>query len=92
MQYKKYFIELISSFLAGELSREEVAHQVAMELPIDNDYRKDIELMENCEMALRHINEHGYWTTETELEYYLLCLKGDKQFSHKIRDDLLASL
>ncbi|MDY0164539.1 hypothetical protein [Desulfobotulus sp.] len=89
MNYKEFFITLIAQFLSGGISREQVAHEVAMELPIDSVYSDHIELMENCEWALRHINEPDYWTTENELQYYLSCLKGDEQFSIEERDRLL---
>ena len=89
MDYKEFFIKLISQFLTGRLSRKEVAHAVAMELPIDSSYDSDVELMENCEWGLRHIDEPDYWTTENELRYYLSCLKGDKHFSVAARDGLL---
>ena len=89
MEYKALFIELLSTFLSGNSSRKEIAHKIAMELPIDSNYVNDIELMENCEWALRHINEPDYWTNETELRYYLTCLKGDNQFSVDERNNLL---
>ncbi len=91
MDYKKFFIKLISYFLSEKLSRKEVAHTVAMELPIDKVYDNDIELLENCEWGLRHIDEPDYWTTENELRYYLSCLKGDEEFSVAARDRLLNS-
>lgn len=80
MDYKGFFIELISSFLSGSLSKEEVEHKIAMELPIDSLYKNDTELMNNCEWAIRHINEPDYWTIEAELQYYLSCLKGYEEF------------
>lgn len=89
MEYKELFINLISSFLSGKLSRKEVAYQASMELPIDSNYKEDVALMANCEWALRHINESDYWTTETELQYYLSCLNGDKKFSNEERDELM---
>ncbi len=89
MNYKEFFIQLISKFISGGITREEVAHEVAMEFSIDNAYDDNIELMENCEWALRHINEQDYWTTENELQYYLSCLKGDESFSVEARDRML---
>jgi len=91
MNYKEFFINLISQFLSGRLSRKEVAHTVSMELPIDNVYDDDFELMENCEWGLRHIDEPDYWTTENELRYYLACLKGVEKFTVAERNRLLNS-
>jgi hypothetical protein len=89
MEYKQLFIELITSFLDGETSREEVANKITMEIPVDSNYADNRDLMENSEWALRHINEPDYWTTEVELRYYLSCLKGDKRFSVDERNSLL---
>nr|WP_320010904.1 hypothetical protein [uncultured Desulfobulbus sp.] len=89
MDVKKLFIKLIAMFLSGEMTREEIAHEVSMELPIDSYYKNNVELMENCEWALRHINEPDYWTNKNELLYYLTCLQGIQQFSADERDKLL---
>jgi hypothetical protein len=91
MNYKDFFINLISQFFSGKLSRKEIAHTVAMELPIDHVYDCDVELMKNCEWGLRHIDEDNYWTPENELRYYLSCLKGDEQFTVEARDRALNS-
>lgn len=91
MDYKDFFIKLISQFLSGKLSRKEVAHTVAMEIPFDNVYDCDVELMENCEWGLRHIDEPDFWTTKNELRYYLSCLTGDEKFTVATRDRLLNS-
>lgn len=89
MKTEEFFMKLITLFLAGKLTRDEVSNEVAMELPIDSSYKDNIELMENCEWALRHINEPDYWTNESELQYYLKCLEGRQVFSIETRDRLL---
>lgn len=86
MDYKAYFIELLMQFLSGVLSREEVARQVAVTMPIDTNYIGDEELMNNCEWALRHINEPEHYSTEGELSYYLSCLRGEAEYSQAERD------
>ncbi|PIQ42713.1 MAG: hypothetical protein COW05_08360 [Gammaproteobacteria bacterium CG12_big_fil_rev_8_21_14_0_65_46_12] len=87
MDYKAYFIELLIQFLNGVLSREEVARQVAVTMPIDTNYVDDEKLMNNCEWALRHINEPDHYSTEGELSYYLSCLRGETEYSQEERDN-----
>ncbi len=89
MNYKEFFINLISQFLSGKLSRKEVANTVTMELTIDSLYDDNVELMENCEWGLRHIDEPDFWTTKNELKYYLSCLEGNDKFTVAKRDRLL---
>jgi len=89
IEFKELFINLISHFLSGKLNREEVAHQIVMELQMDTKFSDNTDLMKNCEWGLRHINEPDYWTTEAELQYYLSCLKGDKVYSSEERDNML---
>ena len=86
MDYKAYFIELLIQFFGGVLSREEVARKVAVTIPIDAGYVDDEELMNNCEWALRHINEPDHYCTEEELSYYLSCLRGEVEYSQEERD------
>ncbi len=86
MNYKALFGELLKQFLNGTLSRSEVAEKVAVTMPIDTNYIDDKDLMNDCEWALRHINEADYYSTESELKYYLSCLRGEKEYNLKERD------
>jgi hypothetical protein len=87
MNYKAFFIELLIKFLNGLLNREEVARQVAVTVPIDTNYTDNEDLMNNCEWALRHINEPDHYSTEGELSYYLNCLRGESEYSQEERDN-----
>jgi hypothetical protein len=86
MSYSEYFLELIGQLLEGKATREDVATRIAREVPIDKDYGEDQALLENCEWALRHANEPGYYTTIGEFKYYLACLKGEEDFSVEERN------
>jgi len=86
MDYTTFFVELLTQFLSGAISRAEVAERIAFTMPVDTDYLDDEDLMNNCEWALRHINEPGYYSTEAELAYYLSCLKGENKYSQEERD------
>jgi hypothetical protein len=77
MEYKAFFKEMLSSYLSSKLSRSEVAENVAYLLPIDSNFVEDKVLMNNCEWALRHINEAEVYSTDGELSYYLSCLMGE---------------
>lgn len=93
MRIKSFFIDVIERFLAGQLSREDVATKLALELPLDNSIGDETSaLITNCEWSLRHINEPEYWTTKEELAYYLRCLKGEREFSTTERDNALKTL
>lgn len=87
MDYKAFFIELLMQFMNGVLSRDEVAQKVAVTMPIDTNYIDDEELMNNCEWALRHINEPEHYSTKGELLYYLHCLNGEQEYSQEERDN-----
>jgi hypothetical protein len=87
MNYKVFFIDLLTQFLNGVLSSEQVALKVAVAIPIDTNYIDDEDLMNNCEWALRHINEPDHYPTEGELSYYLSCLSGVRKYSHEDRDN-----
>ena len=79
----------MEAFLDGRLNRAAVELRMARDVPIDAISGNQFDLLTNCEYALRHINEAGYWTTELELRYYLDCLRGRKQFSTAERNALL---
>lgn len=87
MDFKAFFIDLLLRFLDGVLSRAEVAQEIAVTMPVDTNYVDDEELMNNCEWALRHINEPDHYSTEGELSYYLSCLKGEKEYCQADRDE-----
>ena len=92
MDHIKYFNKLISGFLKGQYTRSEIADIMATEIGIDDiDYSSSDQegLLFNCEMALRHIDEDGYYTTERELKYYLSCLNNERTFTEKDRDDVI---
>ena len=89
MNIEKLYTELISLFLSGDMTREDVASKIADEIDVDIVYTKNVDLMKNCEISLRHIAEPNYWTTTEELKYYLDCLKGEITFSVKDRDSIL---
>lgn len=86
MNYEEYFEELISGFLAGSFDKEYVSSKLSADIGIDEIKGDETSLLTNCEWALRHINEKDYYTTESELKYYLSCLKGEQAFSLKTRD------
>ncbi len=86
MDYKAFFVELLVQFLNGMLSRTEVAEKIAVTIPIDTEYKDNEDLMNNCEWALRHINEPDHYSTENELSYYLSCLKGEEKYDQEERD------
>ncbi len=87
MDYKAFFIELLTLFLNGSLSRSEVAKKITTTMSVDTKYLDDEELMINCEWALRHINEPNHYSTEGELSYYLSCLKGECEYSLEERNN-----
>ncbi len=87
MDHKEFFTELITGFLNNKYDRSDVAEKMAMEIGVDEITGDHLELLVNCEMALRHIDEEGYYTTESELRYYLSCLKGKKTFREQDRDE-----
>ena len=64
---------------------------MAREVPIDKKYEGDVELLENCEWALRHAFEPDHFTATAEFEYYLECLEGKERFSVQERDRRIAS-
>ncbi len=92
MDYKKYFKDLIAGFLSGKYTRSEIADIMASEIgidDIDNSADEQQNLLTNCEWALRHIDEDGYYTTERELKYYLTCLNNERTFREEDRDDAI---
>jgi hypothetical protein len=91
MNYRKFYLELISLLLSEAVTRKEVPEKMAMKVPIDKTYDEDTELLENCEWALGHAFEPNYYTTTREFEYYLLCLQGKEKFSLQERDRRIVS-
>ncbi len=89
MSYQDLYVELIAGLLAGSITREEAAGRTAAEVPIDKVYEGDALLLENCEWALRHANEPGYFTPMSEFEYNLSCLRQERAFSPDERDRYL---
>jgi hypothetical protein len=89
MDHKEYFIELISGFFNGKYSSFEIAHKIANDIAIDEIKGDHNDLLVNCEMALRHIDHDGYYTTEIELKYYFSCLNDERQFDEKERNIIL---
>ena len=89
MDHEAFFIELITGFLNKKYDRSDVAETMAIEIGIDEIKGDHHDLLVNCEVALRHIDEKNYYTTETELKYYLSCLKGEKTFNEQDRNELI---
>ena len=89
MDYKEYFIELISGFLDKKYSRSEIAQKITNNIGVDEIKGNHDDLLVNCEIALRHIDHEGYYTSENELKYYLSCLKNEKKFNEKERNTFL---
>ena len=86
MNYNAYFLELISKFLSQELSREDIATLMSKNVGIDSVPGEGESLLVNCEWALRHVNEEGFYTTLGELVYLKSCLTGEQTFSCAGRD------
>lgn len=84
MDRKEIFTELLKKYFEGSLTRDEVEDIILDEIPLDSFPK--VELLTNCEEALRHINEPYFWTTDGELKYYLECLIGESIFSVDERD------
>ena len=89
MDTTAFFIDVISRFLSGALDRASTARLVADELPHDEVRGGHHDLLPNCEWALRHIDEEGYYTTEAELRYYLQCLRGERIYDSNERDQAI---
>ena len=90
MNYRDLYFSLISRFLLGSMSREEIAAVVADQVPIDVAYdERERELLTNCEWAIRHATEADFYTTEKEFVYYESCLRGAEVFSAANRDGRL---
>jgi hypothetical protein len=86
MEAKDLFEQMISQFLSSVLDKEAVAKQVAKDIPLDSIRGNRHDLLPNIEIALRHINEPKFYTTEAELRYYLECLRGEKVLNELERD------
>lgn len=89
MNYKGYFLELISGFFEKNYDRKYIAEKISNDIDIDEIKGDRTCLLINCEWALRHINETDFYTTEAELKYLLSCLKGERNFSEQERDRII---
>ena len=89
MDYKETFVNLIKGYFDGKHDRKYIAEYMSSQVGFDEIKGDHRDLLPNCEIALRHINEEEYYTTESELRYYLSCLMGEKIFNEKERNELI---
>jgi hypothetical protein len=92
MNYHALFEKLISEVLSGELTRKDASAMVASKIGVDAISGGNESLLVNCEWALRHLNEPGYYTGDSELFYLQSCLRGEIMFSVPGRDAAISGL
>ncbi len=88
--YPEFFERLMNAYLRGEMSAAAVANEAIAQISPDADLGGNNDLLANCFVALSHLAEPGWKTTDREIRYLLKCLSGAAVFSLTERDRAIA--
>ena len=78
--------ELIARYLNSELSKDEVIDLLINKYHLEEIIEMDSELLVDSYIAIKHLIEEGFETTNAELIYLKYCLEGTREFSREDRD------
>lgn len=78
--------ELIEKYLNSVLTKEEIIDLLINKYHLEEIIEMNSELLVDSYIAIKHLTEEGFETTNAELIYLQHCLGGTREFSREDRD------
>lgn len=79
---KSILNDISRKYLAMEIDEEKVQVRLIEELDPEEIYEiEDDMVITDCFFALKHLNETGYETSHTEIEYFVECFSGIREYN-----------
>lgn len=74
--------EIIKKYLSKSIDEHQTVMELVMRLNPEEIYNiTDEPMITDCYFAIKHLEEEGFETTKAELQYFLECFTGIRQYN-----------